>query len=105
MLRKRHRNCATACQQAALTSTLAEQLFDHEQDTPTHRNVLAASAQRDFSGISNASHTACHTALGSIPSAKAWSTVRPPRLASVAKDYALAIACRATVVFPDPSGP
>src|SRR6516165_12652318 len=38
--------------------------------------------QRDSSGISKASHTARQIVFGSIPSARAWSTVRPPRPAS-----------------------
>ena len=35
--------------------------------------------QRDSSGISKASHTARQIVFGSVPSARAWSTVRPPR--------------------------
>jgi len=38
--------------------------------------------QRASSGISKASHTARQIVFGSIPSARAWSTVRPPRSAS-----------------------
>lgn len=38
--------------------------------------------QRDPSGISKASHTARQIVFGSVPSARAWSTVRPPRSAS-----------------------
>src|SRR6516164_2385409 len=38
--------------------------------------------QRDSSGISKASHTARQIVFGSVPSARAWSTVRPSRSAS-----------------------